>query len=117
MKHWNISYGKDGFCLHAYESRRIGLFLEWLIDQDPCWWGEYKNLPFCLINPWGWTFKIGPEDKTLGDAWLSFGNWCHWYAWKMQKTQQLFEAALTDEQAEKIDPEFFADMNEFRDNE
>lgn len=110
MRSWNVSYGKDGFTFRAYERRWIGVALEWLLDRDPCWWGEYHNLPFCLINPWGWTWQVGPEGHSLGDAWSTVGQWLHRFAWRLQKEREVFRVPLTDEEAQRLEPEFFADM-------
>lgn len=102
MRHWSISRDKDGFRLHVTTRSSVGSALAWLIESaDLEWWGKYHNLPFCWINPWGWTWKVGGTGEngegSLGDKWCDIGNRVLHVAWKLQKDQELASFPLTEQ--------------------
>lgn len=118
MRHWVISYGRDGFALHVEEKSRLGSALAWLIEHsDMDWWGRYKNIPFCWINPWGWTFHIGRKGHTLGDGWMHVGNRLFHWAWKLEKTKNLIKLPLTDAQVREHFPDTWAWATDLMDDE
>jgi DNA-directed RNA polymerase subunit RPC12/RpoP len=96
VRTWQISRDKDGFHLEVVEKDRLGVFLNWLIEvTDMEWWGKRKNLPFCWINPWAWTFRVGTEDRNLGGWWYGVGNRLMNYAWRKENETVLYRVALT----------------------
>lgn len=106
MKTWHLSHGRNGFTLEVVERSDWGSVAAWLIESsDLEWWGKYHNLPFCWINPWGWTWRIGREEHTLGDTWCGVGHWVLNLAWKLQRERSIISFTLTSEQVKELFPE------------
>lgn len=114
MKTWYIGHTKDGFQLGVCENSTLGVIIAAIIEgADLEWWGKYKNLPFCWINPWSWTFAVGTVDHNLGRWWASTGNAVLDFAWKLKKEHTIISFPLTDEQVKTRFPEqweWFAEM-------
>jgi len=113
VKTWYIARTKDGFQLDVCENSMRGAIIAEIIEgADLEWWGKYKNLPFCWINPWGWTFHVGTEEHNLGGWWMDVGNAVLNYAWKIKKERTVTSFPLTQEQVETLFPgdwKWFAD--------
>jgi hypothetical protein len=64
---WHVSYQKDeGFTLRVEEKSLLGeVAARLLLLTDAEWFGRYHNLPWCWINPWEWTWRVGVDSFTL----------------------------------------------------
>jgi hypothetical protein len=64
---WRVHYQKDeGFTLRLEEKSLLGeIAARLLLLTDAGWLGRYHNLPWCWINPWGWTWKAGVDTITV----------------------------------------------------
>lgn len=113
MRHWAVAHGRDGFALHVQERSRLGSAAAWVIHHTEApWWGKHKNIPFCWINPWGWTWHVGPEEHTLGDLWWSVGQAVLNFGYRLQRERDLIKLPLTDDQVHQYLPDewkWFAD--------
>jgi hypothetical protein len=103
---WRLSYSRDGFRLNIVRKNRLGVFLEWMIDfTDMDWFGKYKNIPFCWINPWGWTWRVGTEEHNLGGLWASVGHNLYAMAYRAEKEEILYWVPLTKAQVKEHFPD------------
>jgi hypothetical protein len=121
LRYWVISHGRDGFALHVQERSRLGSALAWAIENaDMEWFGKYRNIPFCWINPWESTWKVGREEHTLGDKWCDAGHAVLHFAWRLQHARELIRLPLTDDQVREHFPDtwkWYAEMFEDDDEE
>lgn len=103
---WSWTHGKDGFSITLYESSYWGKIISDIIEaSDMDWWGKYKNLPFCWINPWGWTWHIGPEEHSLGDLWMFVGHKLFNLGFRLEKLKKIMEFPISDEEVKSKYPD------------
>jgi hypothetical protein len=121
LRDWTISYSRDGFQLSVSETSLLGtLASRALYAMEMDWWGKYKNLPFCWINPWGWTWRVGREEHTLGDKWMDVGQWLCRLTDGLPRERELYSMPLTDDEVREHFPETwerFGFLTELNDDE
>lgn len=103
---WSWTHGRDGFSIALYESSYWGKIISDIIEaSDMDWWGKYNNIPFCWINPWGWTWHIGPEDHSLGDLWMFVGHKLLNLGFRLEKSKLIMEFPISDEEVKSKYPD------------
>lgn len=108
LETWQWSHGADGFSIRLYESSFWGKVFSDLIEaSDMDWWGKYKNLPFCWINPWGWTYKIGTEDHNLGVLWWIVGQRVLNFGFKLEHPKLIKQIPVSDDEVKEKHPEIW----------
>lgn len=105
---WSWSHGREGFSVALYESSYVGKILSDFIEaSDMDWWGKYKNIPFCWINPWGWTYKVGTENHNLGSFWISFGQKILSIGYNLERSKLVKQFKVSDEEVKNSFPEIW----------
>lgn len=95
---WTWVHGKGGFTVVLSEASFWGKIASTLIESsDMDWWGKHKNLPFCWINPWGWTYKLGTEEHNLGVLWWILGQKVLNFGYRLEKEKKVMEFSIPDE--------------------
>lgn len=106
---WAWTHGRDGFSVTLYEGSYWGKVVSDLIEAfDMDWWGKYKNIPFCWINPWGWTEKIGTKNHNLAGLWWTVGQRILQFGYRLEKSKQIMEFPLSDEEVKSKYPDAWA---------
>lgn len=99
IQRWSWTHSRDGFAVELNESSYFGSVLSDILQSfEADWWGKYKNMPFCWINPWGWTWKIGTEDHNLGSLWMTLGQRYLNFCYRLEKDKTVKRIYFTDDE-------------------
>jgi len=117
IKTWQWAANNEGFVLELVEQSYWGsLLADFLGLFDMEWWGKYKNIPFCWINPWGWTWKIGTEDHNLGSLWYDIGQKMCNFQYHLKDEKLIKSIYVSDEEVKEKFPDVW-DWRHYWDSE